>query len=99
MTNETRFYTFEVDGAYRPVALFDSDSVLQRGVATAKFTARVRRFVIVSAAGVEFHGNWTDERAARRSCATYPRLPDASPRVKEVAPYWYAPAFGKVEAV
>lgn len=97
MIEKTKTYIFELNGHYRPVALLGNCNPQQHSNRTGEFTAYVRRFVIVSATGGTHHGNWINEHEAQKTCASYPRLPNTSPRVEEVAPYWYAPAFGMIE--
>ena len=90
-TMTKKLVNFKVDGAWRPVSeSFGPDDT------TAEYTAFVSRYVVVSALGTLFHGKWADEKGAKVFANSMPRIPEATATVAKVAPYWYAPVFGKV---
>ncbi len=91
---ETKLVTFKVDGAYRPISLeFGPED------RTAQYRAHVRKYTVTSGLGTVFHGDWTTEKQARRFASTCGDTPLRRTTVEEVAPYWYAPAFGEVGPV
>lgn len=84
-TNEKKLVTLNVNGSWQPVYIDTG--------ATAEFWAFLRCYVVDSLT-VTFHGMWTNEEEAMRFAQS---LGEGSPRVRKIAPYWYAPAYGVVE--
>lgn len=108
MGTYTHTFTFAVDGAWQPVG--PASPTRRKNGDTADFFAGLRRFVVRNhmkgCTPTDFHGAWETAGEARRfgsslSCIDPERFggPDNVREwceVVEVAPYWYAPAWGHV---
>lgn len=66
---------------------------LQHENRTAEFWAYRRWYAVDSANGVRFHGPWANPRQAKRFASSLGR----GAKVTKVAPYWWAPAYGRVD--
>lgn len=66
-------------------------------VGTMRWRAFRSDFVVWSASGVPFTGEWRTEQDAERFADSLPRLPGIHAHVQRVEPYLYAHRFGPVE--
>lgn len=89
---ETKLVTMNTDGAWRP------SNEQHPETAPAEFRAFLVSVRVVSALGTTFHGKWETAADAKRFARTLIRVPGAVPKVEECEPYWYVPAYGRLES-
>lgn len=85
---EKKLVTLPVNGMWQPCGAEEAKG------RTAEFWAFPARFAVVSEFGTRHHGRWWDREDAER----FARTMWGPATVEETTPYWYAPAFGRVDA-